>query len=52
MPRFNSASLSIAAAVPFISAATAAPFVSDRLPRCSSPPLLLLFQIVWVQACS
>ncbi|CAN7007239.1 unnamed protein product [Brassica oleracea var. botrytis] len=29
MPRFNSASLSIAAAVPFISAATAALFVSD-----------------------
>uniref|UniRef100_A0A0D3AFK4 Major facilitator superfamily (MFS) profile domain-containing protein n=1 Tax=Brassica oleracea var. oleracea TaxID=109376 RepID=A0A0D3AFK4_BRAOL len=29
MPRFKSASLSIAAAVPFISAATAAPFVSD-----------------------
>ncbi|KAH0872709.1 hypothetical protein HID58_070071, partial [Brassica napus] len=29
MPRFNSASLSIAAAVPFISAVTAAPFVSD-----------------------
>ncbi|CAN6922285.1 BnaC01g39830D [Brassica napus] len=29
MPRFKSASLSIAAVVPFISAATAAPFVSD-----------------------
>ncbi|CAG7864717.1 unnamed protein product, partial [Brassica rapa] len=29
MPRFKSASLSIAAAVPFISAATAAPFISD-----------------------
>ncbi|KAF2587439.1 hypothetical protein F2Q70_00037729 [Brassica cretica] len=29
MPRFKSASLSIAAAVPFISTATAAPFVSD-----------------------
>ncbi|CAF1813852.1 unnamed protein product, partial [Brassica oleracea] len=29
MPRFKSASISIAAAVPFVSAATAAPFVSD-----------------------
>ncbi|KAF2569160.1 hypothetical protein F2Q68_00024300 [Brassica cretica] len=32
MPRFKSASISIAAAVPFISAATAAPFVSDATP--------------------